>query len=835
MLDYRRWKRSLNALLLSLPLLPLAACRSNAAILNDEFRATQDLLSTERYDLALPKAEDGLSRAERTGNSAFKWRFRLLKAEILVGQRKKKEALSLLDGYGEPPAGVQWAESRGRSFLLRGAALYLSGRYSDAQDWLARAAEAAKVAGSASLSAEVALRRGAVLAKISHPQEARAVFDEVIAASTQMHNTYLEANAAGNIGRLLQVESRNDDAIPWFERARLLFSGLGATESIARMTENMGYCYFRLGDYDNALSHLEEAQKVFAKTGNREEQQLIIGDIGDIFYEDGDYKAALDAYQRALDIARLIHNDVKIADWLGNLATTSMELDDWNAAERFNQEALDRTHRLEDRRSQPNLLINAARIEARKDLGKAQTLYRAALTGPTQDPSVPLDAHAGLAELYSRQGLRRSAEQEFGRTLEQIDQRASSLLKDEYKISYAASLIRFYGKYVDFLIANRDPERALEIAESSRSRVLGEKADETAPLPRYQVADYKRIASHTHAVLLEYWLGSTADYLWVITPERIDYHELPSKGDLRRLLDSYRAFTMGSRNPLDVAGETGRKLYQALLGPIMADSPKADRFIIVPDGDLHAFNFETLPSRQDHTKFWIEQATVAVAPSLSYLAGHRLTRDPHAKTHPERGLLIGDPVPATSEYPRLKYAGQEMDSIATAMGVPQQLREAAASPASYMESQPDRFDFIHFAAHAVANQVNPLDSAVILSGTPETFRLFARDVLKHRLTAGIVTISACRGAGAKTYAGEGLVGFAWAFLKAGAENVVAGLWDVNDQSTAKLMTAFYTRIAAGSGASDALRESKLDLIHGGGAYAKPLYWAPFELYMGAYR
>ena len=35
--------------------------------------------------------------------------------------------------------------------------------------------------------------------------------------------------------------------------------------------------------------------------------------------------------------------------------------------------------------------------------------------------------------------------------------------------------------------------------------------------------------------------------------------------------------------------------------------------------------------------------------------------------------------------------------------------------------------------------------------------------------------------GARAYAGEGLVGFTWAFLSAGAHNVIAGLWNVDDR------------------------------------------------------
>ena len=89
-------------------------------------------------------------------------------------------------------------------------------------------------------------------------------------------------------------------------------------------------------------------------------------------------------------------------------------------------------------------------------------------------------------------------------------------------------------------------------------------------------------------------------------------------------------------------------------------------------------------------------------------------------------------------------------------------------------------------------------------------------------------MSACRSAGERAYAGEGLVGFAWAFLRAGSRRVVAGLWDVDDRSTAALMEEVYARLAAGAPPAAALREAKRALLHG--AYPKPYYWAPFQLF-----
>jgi CHAT domain-containing protein len=252
---------------------------------------------------------------------------------------------------------------------------------------------------------------------------------------------------------------------------------------------------------------------------------------------------------------------------------------------------------------------------------------------------------------------------------------------------------------------------------------------------------------------------------------------------------------------------------------------------VVPDADLYSLNVVSLPAANAAGKFWIEQATLAIAPSLNYLAAGSGGARPHSQA---RILLIGDPVSTMPQYPRLEFANQEMDSIASAMGGPEStvVKGADARPDSYGNASPGRFAFIHFSAHASANQVSPLDSAVILSGPVEKCRLSARDVMNMPLTAELVTVSACRSAGGKTYAGEGLVGFAWSFLKAGAANVIAGLWDVNDRSTSYLMTRLYSEIAAGSKIPDALRASKLALIQRGGAYGKPFYWAPFQVYMG---
>ena len=92
---------------------------------------------------------------------------------------------------------------------------------------------------------------------------------------------------------------------------------------------------------------------------------------------------------------------------------------------------------------------------------------------------------------------------------------------------------------------------------------------------------------------------------------------------------------------------------------------------------------------------------------------------------------------------------------------------ADARPEAYRAAGPQRFDTIHFAAHAVANPESPLESAVILSPGSASYKLYARDVQEIPISARLVTVSACRSAGARPFLGEGMVGFAWAFLGAG--------------------------------------------------------------------
>jgi CHAT domain-containing protein len=90
----------------------------------------------------------------------------------------------------------------------------------------------------------------------------------------------------------------------------------------------------------------------------------------------------------------------------------------------------------------------------------------------------------------------------------------------------------------------------------------------------------------------------------------------------------------------------------------------------------------------------------------------------------------------------------------------------------------------------------------------------------------LVTLSACDTGIGEVRNGEGVYGLRRAFVLAGAETVVMSLWPVSDYTARETMVAYYTRLRAGLGRGDALRQAKLAMLKQKDRQ-HPFYWASF--------
>ncbi len=239
-----------------------------------------------------------------------------------------------------------------------------------------------------------------------------------------------------------------------------------------------------------------------------------------------------------------------------------------------------------------------------------------------------------------------------------------------------------------------------------------------------------------------------------------------------------------------------------------------------------------MPGPQPH--YWIDDVDVQVTGSLALLVS--------AKSAPRKGpqvmkelLSLGAPVEASKDFPTLKHAPEEMQRVQGHFPADQTtiFSGKEATPQAYRASNPGQYRFLHLDTHGVASDLSPLESAIILSPGPDNFyKLSARDIKDIPLHADLVTISACYGAGTRWYQGEGLVGLAWAFMRAGAHQVVGALWEVDEASSPQLMDDFYGELRKGKSAAEALRAAKLKMLHSKDFYRHPYYWASLQLYTG---
>jgi CHAT domain-containing protein len=192
---------------------------------------------------------------------------------------------------------------------------------------------------------------------------------------------------------------------------------------------------------------------------------------------------------------------------------------------------------------------------------------------------------------------------------------------------------------------------------------------------------------------------------------------------------------------------------------------------------------------------------------------------------------------ATSgEWPqRLRFSRLEADAIAAL--APRRTRvwsDFAATRSAALDSTLQEFGILHVAAHAVIDEERSQLSGIVLSqvnrdGVVQDGTVRVHDIYNLSLKARLVVLSACRTALGRPVEGEGLMGLARSYLYAGADAVMATLWDVDDRATAAFMSHFYAALLKGNAApAEALRRARAALQQDA-RFALPHYWAGFVM------
>lgn len=279
-------------------------------------------------------------------------------------------------------------------------------------------------------------------------------------------------------------------------------------------------------------------------------------------------------------------------------------------------------------------------------------------------------------------------------------------------------------------------------------------------------------------------------------------------------------------------------LHENLLGPVLEAGVLAGvhTLLVVPQGDLEYVPFAALRARATG-RFLVEDFALLHLPS--------------AAAFPILSARARGPVPAGvpvvfAPFPR-ELPASVLESKAFTRALPRAAsRVGAAATERGARETLTRAGVVHLATHGVLNARNPLFSRVELApgnrADPENDgRLEVHEVNRLRIRAALVFLSGCETgaglAGATGFSrGEDYATLTRAFLNAGAQNVVATLWRVEDRGAGEFASRFYAELTAngrelesGLGAlADVLSRTQREMLRDP-AWMAPFYWAGFRL------
>ena len=778
---------------------------------------------------SIDQAKEGYERFHHV-SAEWAWKFRLLEATGLIWRGRNDDVIHLLSSESSPLPDGELAVKKNR--LECSAHTYLH-QFSQAEESLKRAEGLCK-GTEYPACIDVKLARGSLEMEQGKFPSAESDFQEALALARSKKDQFAEANVLLSLGWSALQQEHYDATMEWSEAAYRRAAAINAEHLEQTALGNEGWAYYKLGEHEKALTLLLDARNRAHKIGVTTDEATWLTTSGYIYLDAGNFDEAEKHYMQALDLAQQTTKQ-DVIDALVSLALVSERSGKLDQARNYADKTISLVPKDGNRLDVLYPLLVKGRVAARmNDKEQAETTYREVEQDPKSHRFLKWEAERALAELYEEEAQSDAAEREYRAALNTFEGARCTLREETSSLPFPANAAGIYDDYIHFLVKSGKANEALQIAEYQRGRALAEGLGVLQKCATFEpeALNPQAISHKVSGTILFYWLGEKESYLWTLTPKQTRISTLPPKSQIESAAVRYRKALADQQEFLQRTTDDGSALYRMLVEPASTLLPHDGKVFIIPDGSLNTLNFETLLVPGSTPHYWIEDATITDASSL------RLLATSHPTQHRAGPLMIlGNALAPNADYPELRKAPAEIESIEKHFPPKQEqvLTREQATPTAYLAGRPEQYSYIHFVAHGTANRTSPLDSAIVLSRSSaqeDSFKLYARDIIHHPIHPELVTISTCYGAGSRAYSGEGLVGLSWAFLRAGAHNVIGALWEVSDVSTPELMNALYGDLEKGKSPDIALRNAKLTLLRSH-TYAKPFYWAPFQLYTGS--
>ena len=632
----------------------------------------------------------------------------------------------------------------------------------------------------------------------------------------------------------------------------------------AECEQYMSQIYLANGKYELALKHLLPILAFYESKGNQKEAAEVYGLIGEAYQRLGRISLARTNYKVALKYFRESADPVRKAAVAFALGRLELNQGDFAAAESYLKESIETT---EDIRSDLKSRVLAAAFSASVH-ERYETYIDCLMQKRKQQPAHDLEQRAFEAsELARARSLAELLHDTQTKIVTGIDPR---LAERERTLRQA---IRAKWEDTISLLANNSEKEKLRKSESELTSLREQHQQlirnlhyEQPKEPNYSVQQIQeRIIEDNQTMVLEYFLGKNASYVWAITRNDVRAYEL-AKADA--ITDKVGVvYELLKKQPNDETEKrlktAGGDLAKMILTPL-ADQSNITRVIVVADGALNYIPFQLLPAPSGEPL--VANYEIVNAPSASVLGQLREEKQQRLATTKvlaafgdpvfrsnyaqfknsasdvavasaalERGLEVDADSLDPDKIQPLVYSKEELNYLNEIAGHGALVaRGFDASRALLERTDFSRYAVLHFATHGLLDPKNPKKLGFYLSmvneaGKDEDGFITMQDVYNLRVPVSLVVLSACRTGLGEDVRGEGLIGLTRGFMHAGASSVVASLWKVDDEATAELMKYFYTNmLKKGMRPAAALREAQ-NTLRQNPQWSSPHYWAGFTL------
>ncbi|MBL8173612.1 MAG: CHAT domain-containing protein [Bryobacterales bacterium] len=753
---------------------------------------------------ALPAARQLLSQAWKSASGECRWRLKTLLADVHALRRERRQAVALLQEEPLPPGASPVV--RFRFYLARGFA------DSSGED-LTEAARVAAEAKNPRWEVDALVRLANLENRQNQTAKAEANYAKAVSVADSMANERAAADAYAAQGFFFFRQERLSQAERALQRALALAEKLNLPLVAMRCRGNLGLTYLRWGDHARALDLITRAEATAREHKQTAQQVLMLQNLGNIQYMLGQPAVARNYLEQSLTLARGNHDRDSEAIILYNLLPAYIDAGELAKAE----ESAALSYRIRsaagDATAEPFLRFSKARIQrAKGDFPAAAALLRGLLGRKGMLPWFTWSVHAELAAVEERAGNAAAAAAQYETAISLMHSAQESISSASAQFSFISENVGLHQQYIRFLASRGKAEEALRASDWGRVSGAG-----TQRMPSFTAARLRQVSRSRKETLVAFSLGLRESYGWVATESRFGMAVLPGEARIRAAIERWER-EMDSPQRDNAASSA---LFAMLFEPLLGAAERSGTIVLAGDGILHRINPEALWT---DGKYWIEKASVIRTSSIAAFAENRPPREA-----PPTLLAAGAPLPPAKEFPELPGAAEELRQIPHYFSA-SVLSGSAATPRAWRAARPESFGYLHFATHSIASAFDPSESMLVLSRGTEGYRLTAREIAAMSIRARLVTLASCRSAGERIGSG-GLLGLGFAFLAAGAETVVASLWDVEDDAAVFFAKNLYRNLQAGDSVPESARKAKCSLL--ASSYGStPRRWSPWIVLRG---